>query len=97
MRLPYSIEPCSFKYGLMTDHTGRLVIVVLLFIVALSALRSGFWLGALAYFILMGVVGSPFVRDGKIDLYYDEGPTMGGCASEPLGMFAGVPIIAVGS
>lgn len=59
----------------MVLHTARLIITILFFILALAGLVTGYWFQALFWALLAVAVGYPFVRHGRIDLYYDDTPT----------------------
>ena len=56
----------------MATHTARLIITVLFLIVAFSNAVAGHWFVTLAWAVLAFAVGYPFVRNGRIDLNYDE-------------------------
>lgn len=75
----------------MTTHTGRLIVVIILFIFTLSSVATGFWFQALVWLALTCAVGYPFVQGDKVDLYYDGGSATYSGGGET---FAGVPIIA---
>jgi hypothetical protein len=59
----------------MSLHTTRLILTVIFFIFALAGLISGYWFQALFWALITIAVGAPFVRNGRIDLYYDDAPT----------------------
>jgi hypothetical protein len=56
-------------------HTARLIFTVLLLILTLSNLAAGFWASAVAWALITMCVAYPFIRNGRIDLYYDDEPT----------------------
>ena len=59
----------------MALHTARLIFTVIFLIFALAGLVTGYWFQALFWVLIAFAVGYPFVRDGRIDLYYEDPPT----------------------
>lgn len=55
-------------------HTARLIFTIIFLILALSGLVTGYWYQALFWALIALAVGYPFVRNGRIDLYYDDSP-----------------------
>ena len=56
-------------------HTARLIFTILLLIFAIAGLVAGYWFQAIFWALIMMAVGYPFVRNGRVDLYYDDAPT----------------------
>jgi hypothetical protein len=55
----------------MAYHTARLIITIIFLIFAVSSLVTRYWFSALFWALLTAAVGYPFVRGGKLDLYFD--------------------------
>lgn len=56
----------------MATHSVRLLITALFFIMAVAGLMAGYALSGLFWLLAAFAVGYPFVRNGKIDLNYDD-------------------------
>jgi hypothetical protein len=56
-------------------HTARLIFTIIFLIFALSGLVAGYWVQAIVWVLIAFAVGYPFVRNGRIDLYYEDAPT----------------------
>ena len=56
----------------MGYHTARLIVAIIFMILALSALVTRYWFSAFFWVLLTLAVGYPFMRGGKLDLYYDS-------------------------
>ena len=54
----------------MEYHTARLIVTIVFMILAVSALVTRYWFSAFFWVLLAAVVGFPFLRGGKLDLYY---------------------------
>ena len=59
----------------MGYHTARLIFTIIFFMFALSSLVSGYWLQAIFWALITMAVGYPFVRSGRVNLYYEDAPT----------------------
>jgi len=55
----------------MATHTARLIFTILFLVFAVSGLVSGYWFQALVWALIAFAVGYPFVRKGRVDLYYE--------------------------
>lgn len=56
----------------MEYHTARLIVTIIFMILAVSALVTRYWFSAFFWALLSLAVGYPFIRSGKLDLYYDS-------------------------
>ena len=56
----------------MEYHTTRLIITIIFMILAVSALVTRFWFSAFFWILLSLTVGYPFIRGGKLNLYYTK-------------------------
>ena len=56
----------------MEYHTARLIVTIVFLILAVSALATRYWFSAFFWALLAAAVGYPFIRGGKLDLYYDS-------------------------
>lgn len=54
----------------MEYHIARLIVTIVFLILAVSALVTRYWFSAIFWVLLVAAVGYPFVRGGKLDLYY---------------------------
>jgi hypothetical protein len=54
----------------MAYHTARLIVTIVFLILAVSALVTRYWFSAFFWVLLAAAVGYPFIRGGKLDLYY---------------------------
>lgn len=56
----------------MTTHTTRLIFTIIFLVLAVAGISSGFWFQAIFWVAIAFAVGYPFIRGGRIDLYYDD-------------------------
>jgi hypothetical protein len=59
----------------MAQHTVRLIFTVLFLIFMIAGIVSRYWLSALFWALIAFAVGHPFIRNGRIDLHYEDAPT----------------------
>ena len=56
----------------MSDHTARLIITIIFLILAFSSAVTFSWFSVVLFALLAFAVGYPFLRGGKLNLFYND-------------------------
>lgn len=58
----------------MATHTGRLILTIIALILVVAGAATGYWAQAIFWALMAMAIGYPFVRNGRINLNYDDDP-----------------------
>ena len=78
----------------MQTHTTRLIFTIIFLALATAGAVRGYWFSAVFWVLIMIAVGYPFVRKGRLDLYYDDPVYLSRVAAAPVAAAGPMPGVA---